>query len=124
MSITYSYIRLILASWLLLGGVSLQFVPSAAAVDRDGRWRERRIQSVPTDQRPQWVQEQDSQDARAEANVRLFGVLMGGIGLGMLIHEATYLSAVYRLKYSRPAVPPVNEERRPEKFGGWNVPHS
>ena len=31
----YSFLRLIFASWMFMGGIALQFFPSAAAVERD-----------------------------------------------------------------------------------------
>ena len=40
MRIFYSYGRLFLASWLFMAGLAMQFVPSAAALERDARWRE------------------------------------------------------------------------------------
>ena len=36
MRVFYSYGRLFVASWLFMGGVALQFVPSASAVAREG----------------------------------------------------------------------------------------
>jgi hypothetical protein len=44
MRTVYSYLRLTVASWMFLGGLALQFIPSAAAVERDVRHRERMIQ--------------------------------------------------------------------------------
>ena len=55
MRVVYSYVRLIFACWMFLGGVALQFVPSAAAVERDVRHRERMLQAVPAEQRAEWL---------------------------------------------------------------------
>ena len=45
----FSYARLFIASWLFMGGVALQFVPSAAALERDARWRERQLRKIPAE---------------------------------------------------------------------------
>jgi hypothetical protein len=87
----YSYARLFLASWLFLGGLAVLFGPSAAAVARDARWRERQLQTVPADQRAQWVEDRDTEDARTQAYVRLLGVLVGGLGFGAALRETAYL---------------------------------
>jgi hypothetical protein len=87
----YSYARLFLASWLFLGGVAVLFGPSAAAVARDARWRERQLQTIPRDQRAQWVEDRDIEDARTQAYVRLLGVLVGGLGFGAALRETAYL---------------------------------
>ncbi len=93
MRIAYSYIRLTLASWLFLGGIALQFVPSAAAVEREARQRERLLQTVPTEERAEWVRMRDLDDSISEANLRLFGVLLGGVGFAGALFEAAYVSA-------------------------------
>lgn len=95
MRTVYSYIRLALASWLLLGGVALQFVPSAAAVEREARRRERLLQAVPAEERAEWLRTHDLEDGRGEAYLRLFGVLIGGVGLAMALFEAAYVCARY-----------------------------
>ena len=95
MRIFYSYGRLFLASWLFMGGVALQFVPSAAAVARDDRWRDRQLQTIPVEQRAQWLEEHDLAEGRAQAYLRFFGVLMGGLGFAAALREAAYLSARY-----------------------------
>lgn len=89
----YSYIRLTLGCWLFLGGLSLQFVPSAGALERDGRQRERLLQSVPTQDRADWLRQRDIDDAQSEASLRMFGVLLGGFGLAMALFEAAYVCA-------------------------------
>src|SRR5262245_29412082 len=93
MRTVYSYIRLTLASWMFLGGVALQLVPSAAAVGREARDRERLLQAVPAEERAEWVRVRDAEDARSEASLRLFGVLLGGVGFGMALFEAAYVCA-------------------------------
>ena len=95
MRVAYSYARLFIASWLFMGGIALQFVPSAAAVARDARWRERQLQTVPAEQRAQWVEDRDNEDANSQAYLRLFGVLVGGLGLAMALRETAYLNARY-----------------------------
>jgi hypothetical protein len=93
--VIYSYARLFLASWLLMGGVAIQFLPSAAAVARDARWRERQLQAVPADEKTQWVEDRDTEDARTQAYVRLFGVLLGGLGLAAALRETALLIGRY-----------------------------
>jgi hypothetical protein len=95
MRVFYSYGRLFIGSWLLMGGLALQFVPSPAAVARDGRWRERQLQAVPADRHAQWVEERDAEDARSQAYLRLFGVLLGGMGFAAALRETTYLTGKY-----------------------------
>lgn len=87
----YSYIRLTLASWLFLGGIALQFVPSAAAANREARDRERLLQDIPTADRAEWVRARDLDDARSESALRLFGVLLGGLGFGAALFEAAHV---------------------------------
>jgi hypothetical protein len=89
----YSYIRLTLASWMFLGGIALQFVPSAGAVERESRYRERLLSSVPSEERAAWLQTRDLDDARDEAYLRLFGVVIGGIGFAIALFETAYVSA-------------------------------
>jgi hypothetical protein len=93
MRVVYSYVRLLFACWMFLGGLALQFVPSAAAVERDARHRERLLQAVPVDQRGEWLRARDRDDARSEAYLRLFGVLLGGFGLAVALFEAAYVCA-------------------------------
>ena len=93
MRTVYSYLRLAVASWMFLGGLALQFVPSAAAVERDGRHRERMLQAVPTEERAEWLRARDLDDARAEAYLKVFGVLLGGIGFGVALFETAFVCA-------------------------------
>ena len=93
MRTVYSYIRLTLASCMFLGGISLQFIPSAAALERESRDRERLLQSVPVESRAEWVRSRDLGDARSEGYIRLSGVLLGGVGFGMALFEAAYVCA-------------------------------
>jgi hypothetical protein len=95
MRIVYSYLRLVIASSLFMGGIAFQFAPSPASVARDARWRERQLQVIPAGQHAQWVQDRDTEDARTEAYLRVFGVFLGGIGLGGALLEVTYLAAQY-----------------------------
>ena len=91
MRIVYSYIRLTLASWMFLGGVAIQFLPSAAGVEREARQRERLLQAVPAAERAEWVRARDLEDARGEAYVRLFGVLLGGLGFAVALFETAHV---------------------------------
>jgi hypothetical protein len=93
--IFYSYGRLFVASWLFMGGVALQFVPSASSVGREARWREQQLQTIPAEQRAQWIENRDLEEGRAQAYLRFFGVLMGGLGFAAALREAAYLSARY-----------------------------
>jgi hypothetical protein len=95
MRFLYSYLRIIMASVFFMAGIALQFVPSAAGAERDVRFRERQLEAVPADQRAQWLLDRDADDARSEAYLRVFGVLVGGIGLGGALLEAAYLCAQY-----------------------------
>ncbi|SRR5579884_1563718 len=93
MRTVYSYARLTLAAWMFLGGVALQFFPSAASIGREARQREQLLQSVPAEQRAEWVRARDEGDASSEAYLHLFGVLLGGVGFGMALFEAAYVGA-------------------------------
>jgi hypothetical protein len=95
MRVAYSYARLFIASWLLMGGVALQFVPTSAALERDARWRQRQLQTMPAEQREQWVIDRDTEDANTQAYVRLLGVLLGGLGCAAALRETAYLHARY-----------------------------
>jgi hypothetical protein len=95
MRIFYSYARLFIGCWLFMGGLSLQFLPSAAAIARDAHWRERQLLAVPAEQQVKWVEDRDNEDARSYAFLRLFGVLLGGLGLAAALREAAYLSGKY-----------------------------
>jgi hypothetical protein len=89
----YSYVRLVLASWVFLGGLAILFGPTTASVEREARWRERQLRSIEADQRDEWVRDRDIEDARAQAYVRLLGVFMGGIGFASALFEAASLTA-------------------------------
>jgi hypothetical protein len=97
MSIVYSYARLVLAGWLAMAGVAAQFSPTPASVERDVRYRTEELRKVPDGQRDQWLLDYDTAAARSEAYFRIFGILLGGIGIGAGLHEAAFLFA----KYSR-----------------------
>jgi hypothetical protein len=93
MRYVYSYGRLFIASWMFLGGVAIQFVPSAAAVQRGARYRERMLQAMPAEERTEWIRAQDDDDSRSEAYLRLFGVFLGGVGFAGALFEAAYVCA-------------------------------
>ena len=93
--VMFSYARLFIASWLFLAGVGIQFLPSAAAMQRDARWRERKLKTIVEDQRAQWIEERDTEDSQSQAYLRLFGVIMGGAGFAMALRETAYLNARY-----------------------------
>jgi hypothetical protein len=95
MSVVYSYARLVIAGWLVMAGVAAQFSPTAASVERGARSRAQDIKTIPADRRDQWDQERDIESARAEAYFRIFGVLVGGLGIGAALHEAAYLFGHY-----------------------------
>jgi hypothetical protein len=95
MRVAYSYARLFIASWLFMGGVALQFVPSSAAIAREARWRERQLQTIQADQRAQWIEDRDNEDANSQAYLRLCGVLLGGLGFAAALREAAYINARY-----------------------------
>jgi hypothetical protein len=87
-----SHVRLILASWLLIGGLAVMAWPSAAGPARNARWRERQLVNVPAEDHAAWHEERDAEDARAEGYLRTAGVLVGGLGLAWLVCEAVYLA--------------------------------
>ena len=93
MRTVYSYIRLTLACWMFFGGLAIQFVPSPASVERDIRFRESQVQSVPAEERAEWLRARDLEAARSEAYLRLFGVLFGGLGLAIALFETAYVCA-------------------------------
>ncbi|HWY87681.1 MAG TPA: hypothetical protein VNX28_13195 [Gemmataceae bacterium] len=95
MRVACSYARLFIASWLFLGGIAMQLNPSPEAVARDARWRDHKLEQIPTNQRAQWIEDRDIQDAGTRAYLRLFGVLMGGTGFAMALRETAYLNARY-----------------------------
>jgi len=95
MRVYFSYARLFIAAWLFLGGVSLLFGPSAAAVARDARWRERQLQTVPADQQTKWVEDRDLEDANSQVYLRVCGVLIGGFGFAAALRETAYLGGRY-----------------------------
>src|SRR5437764_1190489 len=78
--------------------------PAAASVEREGRRRERQLQTLAPELRAQAVLDQDRDDARSEAYLRLFGVLLGGIGLATALNETA--SAVARYLRSEPPANP------------------
>jgi hypothetical protein len=95
MRFAYSYARLFIASWLFMGGLALQFVPHPAAVARETRWRERKILTVPVEERQQWILNRDVEESTSQAYVRLFGVVLGGFGFAAALREAAYLTGKF-----------------------------
>jgi hypothetical protein len=91
----FSYVRLVVASWLFVGGLAVQFWPSAAEVAREVRARERAWKglSMSAEQRQAQDAWRDGQDARNEILLRVFGVFLGGIGFAVALHEAAYVVA-------------------------------
>jgi hypothetical protein len=51
------------------------------------------LQAVPAAERTEWLRARDLDDARAEAYLRTFGVLLGGIGFGIALFETAYVCA-------------------------------
>jgi hypothetical protein len=78
---------------MFVGGIAIQFVPSPAGVERGVRQRERLLQAVPVEERAEWLRLRDLDDASSEAFLRFFGVILGGVGMGMAIFEGAYVSA-------------------------------
>jgi hypothetical protein len=97
MRIYLSYGRLFVASLLLMGGLAIQFLPTSEGVARNARWRERQLKAVPEEQRAQWVEDKDAEDASTYAYLRLCGVILGGAGIAGCLRETAYLFG----KYSR-----------------------
>ncbi|HYV34935.1 MAG TPA: hypothetical protein VE988_04470 [Gemmataceae bacterium] len=95
MRVYFSYARLFIASWLFMGGVAVQFLPTSAAVARDARWRERQLQTIQAEKRAKWIEDRDIEDANSQAYLRLFGVVLGGFGFAAALREAAYLNARY-----------------------------
>jgi hypothetical protein len=95
MRLFYSYARLFIAAWLFLGGLSLLAWPTPAAEARNARWRERQLQSVPPEEHSKWIEDRDIEDARAQAYVRLLGILIGGFGFAGALRETAYLLGRY-----------------------------
>jgi hypothetical protein len=91
----FSYARLFIASWLFMGGLALQFIPSAAQAVRNERWRQRELVTVPAGQRAKWIEDRDAEVSNSQAYLRLFGVLMGGSGFAAALREAAYLTGKY-----------------------------
>jgi hypothetical protein len=95
MRIYLSYGRLFVASLLLMGGLAIQFLPTAEGVARNARWRERQLKAIPADQQAQWVEDKDAEDASTYSYLRLFGVILGGAGIAGSLRETAYLFGRY-----------------------------
>lgn len=89
----YSFVRLTLASWMFMGGIALQFFPSNAAVEREGRRREQLLGAIPVESRAEWIRARDIEVAQSDSYVRLAGVLLGGVGFAMALFETAHVSA-------------------------------
>ena len=95
MRLVFSYLRLLVASWLFLTGVALLLTPTPAAMERDAHWREQQLRSVPADQREKWIEDRDDEDAHSQAYARICGILLGGVGFSMALRETAYLVGRY-----------------------------
>jgi hypothetical protein len=84
-----------IASVLLMGGLGIQFLPTAESAARNARWRERQLESIPTEQQAQWIEDQDAEDSRTSAYLRLFGIILGGAGIAGALRETAYLFGRY-----------------------------
>jgi hypothetical protein len=78
---------------MFLGGVAIEFGPSVAGMQRNDRHRERMLQAVPAQERAEWIRLRDLDEGSSEAALRVFGILLGGIGFGMALFEAAYVCA-------------------------------
>ena|SRR5579871_5744723 len=96
MRTVYSYARLVIAGWLFVGGLALQFTSSPASAERYIRWRDREHQTLTPDQRAKSLQYRDETDERNEWSWRIFGVFLAGIGFAVGLHEAAYVCAQYQ----------------------------
>lgn len=95
MRLFLSYGRLLLGSWMFMGGLALQFVPTAAATERNAHWRQRQLQNLPAEQHAAWIEERDLEDSRSQGYVHAAGVLLGGLGLAMALRETAYAAGRY-----------------------------
>lgn len=95
MRVAFSYTRLFFACWVFMGGAAMQLNPSPAAVARDARWREHKLETIPAEKRAEWIEDQDIEDASTRAYLRICGVMLGGAGLAMALRETAYLNARY-----------------------------
>jgi hypothetical protein len=80
---------------MFVGGLALLFLPTTAQTERNARWRQRQLQSLPAEQHAPWIEEQDAEDARSQAYLHLSGVLLGGLGLSMALRETAYATGRY-----------------------------
>jgi hypothetical protein len=53
------------------------------------------IETVPANLRAKWIEDRDAEDANSQAYLRLFGVVIGGIGFAMALRETAYLTGRY-----------------------------
>jgi hypothetical protein len=95
MRLVFSYCRLLLGSWMFLGGLALLFLPTTAQTERNARWRQRQLLRLPIEQHAQWIEDQDAEDSRTQGYVRLSGVVLGGLGLSMALRETAYATGRY-----------------------------
>ncbi len=95
MRVYMSYGRLFLASWFFLGGLALLFGPSPAGEARRMRERERELLTIQAEEHPRRIKEQDEDDSKTAAAIRLLGVLIGGMGFAAAMRETAYLSGRY-----------------------------
>ena len=90
-----SYARLFVATCLFMGGLACLFGQSPAAAQRIAHWRESQLRTMPQSQIEAWIAYQDTVDAQGYAYLRVFGVVLGGVGLAMALRETAYLHARY-----------------------------
>ncbi len=103
-SSVFSYLRLVVASWLFVGGLAVQFETQAEA-QREARARERawRELRLSPEQREAQDVTQDAQDRWVEWQLRLAGVVLGGIGFAIALHEAAYVASRYARAVAEPS---------------------
>jgi hypothetical protein len=89
------YGRLFVASVFLMGGLGIQFLPTAESAARNARWRERQLKAIPEEQQARWIEDQDIEDARTYAYLRLCGIILGGAGIAGCLRETAYLIGRY-----------------------------
>jgi hypothetical protein len=73
----------------------LAFLCPRGGHSRNARWRQRQLLKLPAEQHAQWIEDQDAEDARSQAYLRAFGVLLGGLGLSMALRETAYATGRY-----------------------------
>jgi hypothetical protein len=93
-----SYVRLVVAGWFFVAGLSLLLPPASSATRR---W-DRLTQGLPAEQREEATRLLEEQGERNESMWRGVGILLGGIGFTVALHEAAYVCARYQRATPRP----------------------